>query len=163
MLRLDKNGKLIKEFKRPESKFLPESFKYDPIKLVVDKRGFLYIATLGGYQGLLQLDPEGNFQSFFGANKTDFSVMDAIKRSLYTREMYLREISKLPGSVASVTIDRNGLIYTVTKDIEKGQIKKLNMAGKDLLTAKDEYTEATTTKNYGEVRFPPKDKTQKPH
>ncbi|MCZ8515595.1 SMP-30/gluconolactonase/LRE family protein [Paenibacillus filicis] len=162
VVRLDKNGKLIKEFKRPDSKFLPESFKYDPIKLVVDKRGFLYIATLGGYQGLLQLDPEGNFQSFFGANKTDFSVMDAIKRVLYTREMYLREISKLPGSVASVTIDKNGLIYTVTKDIPKGQIKKLNMAGKDLLAAKDEYTDKVETKNYGEIRFPPKDKNAKP-
>jgi hypothetical protein len=153
VVRLDSDGKLIKEFKRPESKFLPESFKYDPIKLVVDKRGFLYIATLGGYQGLLQLDPDGKFQSFFGANKTVFSVADAMKRMLYTREMYLREISKLPGSVASVTIDDNGFIYTVTKDIAKGQIKKLNIAGKDLLAAKTELDDTEVEKVYGEVRF----------
>ncbi|CAG7646449.1 YIP1 family protein [Paenibacillus allorhizosphaerae] len=162
VIRLDSNGKLLKEYKRPDSKFLPEAFKYDPIKLVVDKRGFLYIATLGGYQGLLQLDPEGNFQSFFGANKTEFSVMDAFKRIVYTREMYLREISKLPGSVASVTTDKGGLIYTATKEIATGQIKKLNIAGKDLLSAKDEYTDKVTTRAFGEVRFPPSDKNQKP-
>ncbi|TVY09689.1 SMP-30/gluconolactonase/LRE family protein [Paenibacillus cremeus] len=160
VVRLDSNGKLIKEFKRPDSKFLPESFKYDPIKLVVDKRGFLYIATLGGYQGLLQLDPDGNFQSFFGANKTDFSVMDAFKRVVYTREMYLREISKLPGSVASVTIDKSGLIYTVTKEVERGQIKKLNIAGKDLLATKDEFSDSVVNRVFGEMRFPPKDKTK---
>ncbi|WP_248926833.1 YIP1 family protein [Paenibacillus hamazuiensis] len=159
VVKLDSSGKLLKEYGRPKSKFLPESFKYDPIKLVVDKRGFLYIATLGGYQGLLQLDPDGNFQSFFGANKTEFSVMDAIKRLLYTREMYLREISKLPGSVASVTIDQNGFIYTVTKDIEKAQVKKLNVAGKDLLTQKDEdNVDNETQKVYGEVRFPGREK-----
>ncbi len=158
VLRLDKDGKLVKEYGRPDSKFLPESFKYDPIKLIVDKRGFLYVATLGGYQGLLQMDSEGNFQSFFGANKTAFSVMDSIKRLLYTREMYLREISKLPGSVASVTVDDNGFVYTVTKDIETAQIKKLNIAGKDLLSAKNEYSMEGTEKTFGEVRFPPKDK-----
>ncbi|MBE1445000.1 SMP-30/gluconolactonase/LRE family protein [Paenibacillus sp. OAS669] len=159
VLRLDSNGKMIREFKRPDSKFLPESFKYDPIKVAVDKRGFLYIATLGGYQGLLQLDPEGNFQSFFGANKTEFSVMDALKRMLYTREMYLREISKLPGSVSSVTIDQNGFIYTVTKEVTNGQIKKLNIAGKDLLATKND-TSATgdAVKTFGEVRFPSRDK-----
>ncbi|UQZ86504.1 Serine/threonine-protein kinase PknD [Paenibacillus konkukensis] len=159
VLRLDNNGKLIREFKRPDTKFLPESFKYDPIKVAVDKRGFLYIATLGGYQGLLQLDPEGNFQSFFGANKTDFSVMDALKRLLYTREMYLREISKLPGSVSSVTIDQSGFIYTVTKEVESGQIKKLNIAGKDLLATKNDASATDEKiKNFGEVRFPSKDK-----
>jgi hypothetical protein len=162
VVRLDNNGKLMKEFKQPTSKFLPDTFKYDPIKLVVDKRGFLYIATLGGYQGLLQLDPDGNFLSFFGANKTEFSVMDAFKRLVYTREMYLREISKLPGSVASVTIDQNGLIYTATKEVASGQLKKLNIAGKDLLAFKDEFSDSVTTKSFGEVRFPPKDKLQKP-
>lgn len=153
VVRLDSAGKLIKEFKRPNTKFLPEAFKYDPIKLVVDKRGFLYIATLGGYQGLLQLDPEGNFQSFFGANKTEFSVMDAFKRVVYTREMYLREISKLPGSVVNVTIDKTGLIYTLTKEVEKGQIKKLNMAGKDLFASKDEYSEKVVNRVFGETRY----------
>lgn len=151
ILRLDKEGKLIREFKRPETKFLPEDFKYDPIKLVVDKRGFLYIATMGGYQGILQLDPEGSFQNFFGANKAPFSVMDALKRIFYTREMYAKEIRKLPGSVTSVTIDREGFIYTVTNGVESGQVKKLNVAGKDLLAAIDEASGAEVTKKYGEA------------
>lgn len=161
VVRLDSSGRLLREFKRPASKFLPESFKYDPIKLIVDKRGFLYIATLGGYQGLLQLNPDGEFQSFFGANKTVFSAMDALKRLLYTREMYAREISKLPGSVTSVTVDESGFIYTASKELAKAQIKKLNIAGKDLLSSKTEFSDKKAkAKVFGELRFTPRDKTK---
>ncbi|PYI56343.1 YIP1 family protein [Paenibacillus flagellatus] len=146
VVRLSKEGKLVKEFKRPDSKFIPESFKYDPTRLVVDKRGFLYIAVLGGYQGLLQLDPEGKFQSFYGANATVFSPLDALKRALYTKEMYANEISKLPGAISSVAVDKDGFLYTTTggQGIKKNQIKKLSIRGLNMLD--------TPTDSFGETR-----------
>lgn len=154
VVHLDKDGNFIREYNRPPSKFIPESFKFDPIKLVVDKRGFLYIATLGGYQGLLQLDPEGNFQSFYGANATVLSPLDALKRLIYPKQMYANEISKLPGSISSVAVDNDGFIYTTTagQDIKKNQIKKLNIRGLDMLEAKDEYTSRSAAGVFGEVR-----------
>ncbi|MBD2863234.1 YIP1 family protein [Paenibacillus oceani] len=145
VVRVNKDGS-TKEYGRPPSKFIPEAFKYDPTRLVVDKRGFLYIAVLGGYQGLLQLDPEGNFQSFYGANATVFSPLDAMKRLLYTKEMYANEISKLPGAISSVAVDNDGFMYTTTagQGIKKNQIKKLSIRGMNLLK--------TDTDVYGEVR-----------
>ncbi|OXS52827.1 nuclease PIN [Cohnella sp. CIP 111063] len=150
VLRLDRDGRVLAEFGRPDSKLIPASFKFDPVKLVVDKRGFLYIATLGGYQGLLQLDPEGQFQGFFGANKTSASFIDSVKRLLYSREMYEREISKLPGSITSVDINREGFIYTVTKEVSKGQLKKLNIAGLDQLAGKGEFADTLSDGQFGE-------------
>jgi streptogramin lyase len=150
VVHLDQNGKLIKEFKRPESRFIPASFKYDPIKVVVDKRGFLYIATLGGYQGLLQLDPDGNFQSFFGANATQFGFLDSLKRMFYTKEMYANEISKLPGSISSVAVDKDGFIYTTTagQTVTTNQIKKLNTGGTNMLHRDNE----ANKDNFGPMR-----------
>jgi tetratricopeptide (TPR) repeat protein len=149
VVRLNAEGKLLKEFKRPDSKLIPESFKYDPIKLVVDKRGFLYIATLGGYQGLLQLDPEGNFQSFYGANATSLTALDKLKKALYTKKMYANEISKLPGSISSVDIDADGFIYTTTSgNVMSNQVKKLNIRGNNLL-AKDD---GGNSRKFGESR-----------
>ncbi|SDI07021.1 YIP1 family protein [Paenibacillus naphthalenovorans] len=150
IVRLDADGKLLKSFGRPESAYIPESFKYDPINLVVDKRGFLYVTTLGAYQGLVQLDPEGNFVSFFGPNQVAFSLFDAFKRFVYTREMYQRELKKLPGAIANATIDDNGFIYTVTKEIQTGQIKKLNIVGLDQLEGKSDFAELQTDRSYGE-------------
>lgn len=144
VVRLDKNGKYVREYIKPDSRFIPEAFKYDPTRLVVDKRGFLYIAVLGGYQGLLQLDPEGNFQSFYGANKTIFSPLDAMKRLLYTKQMYANEISKLPGAISSVAADDDGFMYTTTagQGIKSEQIKKLSIKGLNMLESK----------TFGEVR-----------
>ncbi|WP_248924291.1 YIP1 family protein [Paenibacillus hamazuiensis] len=150
---LGKDGRLLREYKRPDSKFLPASFKYDPVKLVVDKRGFLYIVVLGGYQGLVQLDPEGEFQGFFGANATSFSVLDMFKRLIYSREMYQKEISKLPGSIASVAIDKEGLIYTASTELEAQQIKKLNIAGLDQLTSKGDFSTGNEKPKFGEIAF----------
>ncbi|MGO4494801.1 YIP1 family protein [Paenibacillus sp. 2RAB27] len=151
---LTPDGKFTKEYKRPESRYLPESYKYEPIKLVVDKRGFLYIAMLGGYEGLLQLDPEGQFQSFYGANNTELSALDKLKKSLYTKEMYANETRKLPGAISSVTVDKDGFIYTTTAgNVTKNQIKKLNIRGLNMLDkAYDKLTGKKESLVFGEVR-----------
>jgi len=151
VVRLNADGKLLKQFGRPDTDYIPASFKYDPVNLIVDKRGFLYITSLGAFQGLLELDPEGQFVSFFGPNKVSFSVFDAFKRLVYTREMYQRELKKLPGAIANATIDDEGFIYTVTKEAASDQIKKLNIAGLDQLRGKGDFAAIAPVRTYGEV------------
>src|SRR5690606_26142549 len=91
IVKLDQDGNVLQIIERPESPFIPSDYAFYPIKLVVDNRGFLYIASMGGYQGLLQLDPNGEFVSFFGANTTEISslnrIMNNLKNILYTKEM----------------------------------------------------------------------------
>ncbi|MDB5085565.1 MAG: pknD [Bacilli bacterium] len=120
----------------PKSVFIPDTFKFDPIKVVVDKRGFMYIATLGGYEGLLELAPDGAFQSFYGTNKTDYSIFDTLKRIFYTKQQLALELSKLPGSVNNVAIDKYGFIYTTTIGLQKEEIKKINLAGQNVFKDK---------------------------
>lgn len=138
---LNKEGRFEREYKRPDSRYLSDTYIFDPIKIVVDKRGFLYVATLGGYQGMLQMDPDGGFQGFYGTNQSELSLTDRLKKLFYSKEMYAKELSKLPGSVNSATIDDDGFIYTVTSgpNISKNQLKKLNFSGQNLLDKADEY------------------------
>ncbi|MGO4497267.1 YIP1 family protein [Paenibacillus sp. 2RAB27] len=144
VVKLDKTGKLQTEFKRPESKYIPATFVYDPAKVMVDERGFLYIAVHGGYEGIVLLDPKGKFQGFFGANKTALSPLDALKRMLYTKKMYANEVAKRPETINSVATDKNGYIYTVTGGMAKSdQLKKLNIKGNNLLRSGN--------RNFGEV------------
>ncbi|WP_248927537.1 YIP1 family protein [Paenibacillus hamazuiensis] len=145
VVKLDKNGKLMAEFKRPDSRYIPERFVFDPSKVMVDERGFLYIAVHGGYEGLVLLDSGGKFQGFFGANKTTLSALDALKRWLYTKEMYANELAKRPETINSVATDKNGYIYTVTGGTAKSdQLKKLNIKGENLLRS--------SQKSFGESR-----------
>ncbi|MFB0843275.1 hypothetical protein [Paenibacillus oleatilyticus] len=133
----DAEGRYIRAIRRPQSAVLPPNFVYQPTKLAVDERGYMYVATRNGYQGLLLLDPEGAFEGFFGANKVDFGLTDALKRLFFTKEQLQKELLKLPGSVSNVSIGPNGLLYTTSMQVTKGQVKKLNYDGKDLLGEKD--------------------------
>ncbi|MGF7031751.1 sugar lactone lactonase YvrE [Paenibacillus mucilaginosus] len=145
VVKLGPDGKLQQEFGRPDSRYISETFTYDPAKVMVDERGFLYIAVHGGYEGLVLLDPRGKFQGFFGANRTALSPLDALKRMLYTKQMYANEVAKKPETINSVATDQNGYIYTVTGGMTKSdQLKKLNTKGANLLRS--------SVKSFGESR-----------
>lgn len=150
VVRLSKDGELLQEFTMPDSRYVPEDLKFDPIKVVVDKRGYVYIVTMGGYYGLMQFDPEGKFQRFYGANKAPFSFLDALKRALYTRTMYENQTSKVPPPVSNVAIDGDGFIYTVTtgNQVRSEQVKKLNFKGENILAQYNKF--GTAKKSFGE-------------
>ncbi|CAM3609694.1 YIP1 family protein [Marinicrinis lubricantis] len=150
VVRLSQEGELLNEYHRPESRNVPETLKFDPTKVVVDKRGYIYIVTMGGYYGMVQLDPDGEFKRFYGANAAPFSFMDAIKRAIYTREMYENETSKIPPSINNATIDHEGFIYTVTsgEGVSSQQIKKLNYQGENILAQYSKF--GTAKQSFGE-------------
>ncbi|MFD2329161.1 SMP-30/gluconolactonase/LRE family protein [Cohnella sp. GCM10020058] len=129
----DKDGKYVKEFAAPQSELIPSTFTYIPSKVIIDARGYMYIVTKGGYQGMLQLDPDGRFSGFYGANKVQTDWMTRIKRKYYTEEQLKAEEANLPGAITNMTIDGRGFIYTLNRDLKSGQLKKLNYGGIDLL------------------------------
>ncbi|MCJ8009413.1 YIP1 family protein [Lederbergia wuyishanensis] len=130
VIRLNKDGKLIKEYLRPESKYINKSFVYEPINMVVDRRGFVYVVSKGTFQGIVQFNPEGEFYGFYGTNVTEVSLMDKVRKLLYTEEQLKRQVRLLPNPIRNIDIDSNGYIYTVSRESSK-QIKKLNIRGEN--------------------------------
>jgi DNA-binding beta-propeller fold protein YncE len=130
----DQEGKFIREYKRPDSTYLPEGFRFEPMKLVVDNRGVMYLVLQSGYQGLMLMDGEtGEFRGFFGMNQVDFNLVDMLKRRFFTEAQMSLEGNKLPGTISNVTIDEQGLLYTSSVRVSTRQLKKLNYSGTDLL------------------------------
>ncbi|GGD66242.1 YIP1 family protein [Paenibacillus nasutitermitis] len=128
VVRLDKDGRLVQEYERPESRFINDSFIYEPTSIVVDRRGFVYVVSNGSYQGIVQLDPDGKFYGFFGTNATDAKFMDKIRAAFYTKEQLSRQVRLLPSTIRKIDIDRDGFIYSVSGSSSE-QVKKLNIRG----------------------------------
>lgn len=131
IVRLDKDGKLVQQYLRPKSKFINDTFIYEPKNMVVDKRGFLYVVSSGGYQGIVQLNPSGEFYGFFGTNTTDASWMEKIRVAFYTKEQLSRQVKLLPSTIRSVDLDSDGFIYSVSGSSSE-QVKKLNIRGNNM-------------------------------
>jgi len=128
----DKEGKYVREIKSPDTNLLPKTYSYVPSKIVIDIRGYIYLVSKGGYQGLLQLTPEGDFVGFFGANKVKMDWLTSLKRKYYTEEQLKKEQAVLPGAIGNVAVDSKGFMYTVNARLASGQLKRLNFAGDDL-------------------------------
>jgi hypothetical protein len=131
IVHLDANGQLKHQYLRPNSIYLPDTDPYQPSKIVVDKRGFMYIAAKSSYRGLIQLDTEGNFYGFYGNNKTQATFKDILRRLFYTEEQLSRQVRLLPLPVNGIAIDDIGLIYTTTSGLKTEQFKKLNISGEN--------------------------------
>src|SRR5688572_23117655 len=144
-------GQFVKELGKPRSKLLEEDQVYQPNKLVIDRRGYIYVLNGGGdYRGIFLLDSEGEFRGFFGANRLKFDVMRLLIRT-FTTEAQKKQISKvLPTHHANMFTDVRGFIYTVSPLAQKDQIKKLNSIGKDVYSSKAAGADADE-KEYGMI------------
>ncbi|MWV42113.1 hypothetical protein GRF59_00585 [Paenibacillus sp. HJL G12] len=127
----DENGRFRREYQKPDTPLLG-SEHFVPVKLVVDRRGVMYIELNSSYQGLLRLNPKGEFMGYFGANKADQSMLNWLKKLVLNKEQMSKEKGALPKPITNVALDRDGFLYTATAGGEgKGAIRKLNAGGVD--------------------------------
>lgn len=125
------DGSFVREYKKPESTFL-EQEHFVPVKLVVDRRGVMYISLNSSYQGLLRMNEDGEFMGYFGANKAQQTVLNWLKKLILNKEQLSKELASLPRPITNVALDGDGFIYTATAaGFGQGAIRKLNAGGVD--------------------------------
>ncbi|MCC3374558.1 YIP1 family protein [Cohnella sp. REN36] len=129
----DAEGKRVKSIGKPKSLLYGQSNAFKPKKVTVDKRGNLYIVGEGLIQGLVELSPEGDFLGYFGGNRVGFSLERALQRLFFTQRQLSQLSQKLPPSPSNVAVGDDGLIFTATVGLEGASVKKLNVAGDNLL------------------------------
>ncbi len=130
-------GEFLQAYERPNSQIFGINYRFAPVSVAVDHRGTLFVATEGGYRGLVQLSPTGEFLGFIGSNPAGFNLLWRIKQLFFTEEQLSREARRLPASPSCVTIDEQGLVYTSTISTNNAQIKRFNLGGINTLPEKD--------------------------
>lgn len=131
------DGAFIREYASPESPLLGENFQFLPSKLIVDVRGYMFVVVEGMYQGLLQLDPNGKFTGFFGANHIPFSLSRLISSLIATPEQKAQLATEKPPEFSNLFQDEEGFIYTTTLGITSLQVKRLSAVGVDTLNTQE--------------------------
>ena len=133
-------GKYIDEMGCPESDLLPETFIFQPMRVVRDSDGFLYVLSAGCFYGLLTFSPENEFMGFYGANQVKSTILDTFSYlfELLTSNDAKKSVSekKLPYSFVDMTIDNEGFVTActgLTTAISNGQIRKLSPKGINII------------------------------
>jgi hypothetical protein len=129
ILRFDSTGRLRRIFAPPRSEVLPEHYLYSPTRVLVDARGWLSVIGTGSSGGIIQLDGEGTFRGFFGANPAPTSLVRKLARAVASREQKNAQLLQVLQPYSDFTLDDDGFITTVTETTATGQIRRLNPLG----------------------------------
>ena len=152
----DAQGNVTAEYGKPDSPIYGNSMDFKPTKVVANKTGTMYIICEGNMNGIVQLSPveSGSFLGYFGTNYTSLSPFQMIQRVILTDAQRAQMLSNIPSTPTNLHIDDTGLIYTVTQGDKDTSLKKLNIAGKNLLDSDPYYADlpaAVSTGNYNNI------------
>lgn len=135
IVELDLDGNCIRVIGDPHIKSI-ENITYAPSKVCVDSVGRIYVKAKSVYEGIIELDPEGNYVRFVGANEVAPSLAERFKRAISTKEQIAQMTLWLPTDYSDLTMDKEGYLYATVRDnTVKNPIRKLNSAGTDVLTS----------------------------
>lgn len=109
---------------------------YKPLKITVDSSERMYIIANGVYEGIIELDSNGDFNRFTGVNPVKLSPLEIIKRFLMTEKQKANLQSYLPTSYTSIALNEKSFIYATAKPREtnaEDMIQLINPKGIDVL------------------------------
>ncbi|MDR0897914.1 MAG: YIP1 family protein [Oscillospiraceae bacterium] len=140
--RFDADGQLQQTIQRPDNTLYGASTVFKPQKVDLDTFGNLYATSEGTHEGILQFDARGVFAGFFGANRVeDLSIIDWITDRIYTQEQKDKMARRNPQRIVNLAVSDQDLVYSLTQFNREKAVKKLNMAGINILEAYSLYAD----------------------
>lgn len=152
----DKEGEEVTRYTKPSHPLFGEQSPFKPDKVAVDRRGNLYIISTGNTNGIVQISPSeegGEFLGYFGANKSKVSILTMLRKELFSEAQLARTGNVIPPSLVNLFIDNKGMVYTVTQSNDLNSLRKLNVAGRNILQPDwyAAYPSAVTTNQAGNI------------
>ena len=146
------DGVIQSKYGKPESNLIDANMEYKPSKVVADENGKIYIQSVGVYQGLIYLRPDGTFVKYFGANQVEMTfkrIMMKFWKTILSDKASSNMQSFKPIEYGNIYIAESGFIYAVAAASENNSkmIVELNPLGVDINTLKKPvwYQNATFT------------------
>jgi tetratricopeptide (TPR) repeat protein len=131
------DGVIQQKFGKPDSNLIDPNLEYKPSKVVADKVGKVYVQSVGVFQGLIYLKPDGTFVKYFGANKVEMTMKRIIMKlwkTILSSKASANMQSFNPIEYGNVYLDSQGFIFATAAASQNNSklIVKLNPLGVDI-------------------------------
>lgn len=151
----DENGEVVNKYTKPNNPLYGDNLSFLPIKVAVNEAGVMYIICESNTNGIVEISPTdgGTFLGYFGTNYASRSLWTIIRRAISTDAQRAKMVSNIPSTPDNLAIDHKGLIYTVTRGDKMDTLKRLNIAGTNLISpdSYDAIPAAVATGNHDNV------------
>lgn len=137
VIRTDKNGSVIAEYKGPDNEASKET-EFLPYKVITDYLGRIYVLSDGEYRGILRFEADGTFMSYFGAKSIEVTasvLLDTLWRRFMSDAQIENSARYLPTEYNNMTIDDKGFLFVTSgsSSEESEYIVQLNSNGSNVL------------------------------
>ncbi len=138
----DSEGVVQEILNVPDSDLIPKDFVYQPTTVKKDSQGYMYVASIGCYYGVLMYAPTGEFLGFYASNTVKANALDTLASlwdKLTSNDIKKSQSTKkLPYSFSDFDFNREDYMVTSTgrtsqASVESGQIKVITHNGANIL------------------------------
>jgi len=131
----DASGELLNRYGKPDNPLYGEALSFMPLKVVVNDAGILFVICESNTNGIVEISPidGGTFLGYFGTNYASADFRTILYRAILTDAQRAKMVSNIPSTPDNLAIDARGLIYTVTRGDGMKTVKRLNIAGINLI------------------------------
>ncbi|MDR0300595.1 MAG: YIP1 family protein [Streptococcaceae bacterium] len=153
VIKFDKAGQELTKYSKPTDPLFGKNSPYNPTKLAVDSRGELYIVGTGTTAGLMVLSSDGGFLGYFGGNQADQTLLQKMQTVFGSGFGLKNSLKNLAPAPTNVYLDASGIVYTSTNVATNQAVRKLNLAGQNMLPASANVggAVAVTTDRYADI------------
>lgn len=133
VLLLSMDGRLLREYLRPEEAIFGSAATYFPRKVAANSAGDVYIVSEGGYDGIINLNADGRFMGYFGFNYTRMTLWQRIQQRIFTDAQLNKVLTEKPSPFGNLDIGEDGIVYTVTPAVRGNALKRHDIAGANMI------------------------------
>ncbi len=128
-------GEVLHTYGKPDNPLYGETLSFMPIKVAVNDAGILFVICESNTNGIVEISPidGGTFLGYFGTNYASADFRTIVYRAILTDAQRAKMVSNIPSTPDNLAIDGRGLIYTVTRGDGMKTVKRLNIAGINLI------------------------------
>lgn len=146
LLLVNGDGSLERIITVPTGIEIPDDLKFQPERVVVDSKDYLYLSVgAGSRYGLLVYDEQFNFKGFHGAFKASADILEnltgLITNLFMTNEKAEAEKKNFADGFLDIAVDPEGFLYALSDPkSNQGQIKRMGLNGNQTLNFKSGFT-----------------------
>lgn len=157
IVHMDSEGKLKRLIEAPsheDSAIIDEDFvdRYRPSKLVVDSSGRIHVVAINVNEGIVEFDPDGEFEGFLAAGKVNANPIEVLWKKFSTQAQLDRMADFVPIEYNNISLDDEDFLFVTSSAIDEkvviaelgsdngsqegALVRRLNMLGEDILRRK---------------------------
>jgi len=134
VIHFDADLNVVRVIGRPYGIPLADHVSFQPIKVAVDPNGRIYVIAHGVFEGIVEINPDGTFNRYFGIISVQYSPIELFWRRFQSAEQRMAMTMWLPVTFSNITLNHDGFVFASLSDGDtEHAVMKLNARGENII------------------------------